>query len=418
MGRPTSLPGTVEHVPISPNQDRALAALAQSQAGVVSTGQLSALGISSGTVRAQIRARRWRRVHPGVHATFTGPIPDLARVWAALLYAGEHAVASHQTAEWLAGLRDDLPPRVTVSVPHGQRLRSRPSVSVRQSRHLQAKRHPARIPPQTTVEDTVLDLVDDTPTERQVIDLVLRVCQQRRTSVSRLMTAAAGRSRLRWRALVRDLLRAAGEGVASPLERCYVRDVERAHGLPRGWRNLAEGRRGHRRYRDVRYRRWSLVVELDGRAAHPEDERELDDLRDNEVAERRERTLRYGWRSVTCTPCHVGRQVCAVLRQGGWTGQPVRCGPGCTIDLDSSSLEVIAVVQRPGSPPIAGFRGTASNRPTAYAPATAPRIKKATPRPVPVTITSPSGRGTAARVTTAIHATTGSAAAAREAVSR
>jgi len=217
-------------------------------------------------------------------------MPDLARVWAAVLYADEHAVASHQTTQWMLRLHDDLPPRVTVSVPPGQRPRSRPGVMIRQSRQLETKRHPAPTPPQTTVEDTVLGLVDDAPTDRRVIDVVLRACQHRRTTASRLQAAAAARTRLRWRALLLNLVHEAGEGIATPLERCYVRDVEQAHGLPPGLRNQPEGRRGNRRYRDVRYRRWKLVVELDGRAAHPEDEREFDNLRDNEVAERRERT--------------------------------------------------------------------------------------------------------------------------------
>lgn len=88
-----------------------------------------------------------------------------------------------------------------------------------------------------------------------------------------------------------------------------------------------------------------LVVELDGRAAHPEDERELDDLRDNEIAECGERTLRYGWRSVTGMSCQVARQVWHLLQQGGWSGRPTRCGQSCTVD--SPSTEVIAVVQRP-----------------------------------------------------------------------
>ena len=45
------------------------------------------------------------------------------------------------------------------------------------------------------------------------------------------------------------------DGVQSTLERRYRRDVERPHGLPRGFRNRSEGDRGRRRYRDVRYRR-------------------------------------------------------------------------------------------------------------------------------------------------------------------
>ena len=43
------------------------------------------------------------------------------------------------------------------------------------------------------------------------------------------------------------------------------------------------------------------------------------------------RTLRYGWRSVSGHPCLVARQVVDLLRSGGWTGTPRRCGPGCAL---------------------------------------------------------------------------------------
>lgn len=166
--------------------------------------------------------------------------------------------------------------------------------------------------------------------------MVLRACQQRRTTAARLAAAAQARTRLRWRSLLFELVQDVGDGVTSPLERRYVGDVERAHGLPRGLCNRLEVCRGRRRYRDVRYRRWRLVVELDGRAAHPEDERELDDLRDNELTARGERTLRYGWRSVTMWSCLTAGQVAGVLHQAGWSARPVRCGPRCTVDIELS----------------------------------------------------------------------------------
>jgi len=130
------------------------------------------------------------------------------------------------------------------------------------------------------------------------------------------------RGRLRWRSLLGGLLLDVGDGVTTPLERRYATDryatdrfatdVERAQGLPRGYRNKLEVRGGRRRYRDVRNRRWRLIVELDGRAAHIDDERELDDPRDNEVRTRGEQTLRYGWRSVTIHSCLTASQVAAL----------------------------------------------------------------------------------------------------------
>ena len=55
-------------------------------------------------MQAKLDSGRWRRLHSGVYAAFTGP-PDRAPVlWAAVLGAGPRAVLSHQTAAELHGL--------------------------------------------------------------------------------------------------------------------------------------------------------------------------------------------------------------------------------------------------------------------------------------------------------------------------
>ena len=306
-------------------------ALAAGQAGVVARRQLIALGVSRRVVRRHLRARRWQRVHRATYVVFTGPLPPMTRIWAALLYAGEHAVASHDAAAWLEKLRPDLPPVVDICVPHGHRYRgSRPGVRVRQSRHASTRRHPARTPPRTRIEDTVLDLTEQCADTDRVIDLLLTACQRRLTTADRLRRTAARRRRLRWRALVRDVVADVVDGVQSALERRYRHDVERPHGLPRGFRNTSEGDRGRRRYRDVRYRRWHVVVELDGRAAHPDEWKERDDLRDNQlVVDESTQTVRYGWQAVVGRPCEVAAQVASLLADRGWTGRVTPCGPGC-----------------------------------------------------------------------------------------
>lgn len=326
---------------MDPLTGRIIEELARQQAGVVARRQLQALGVPRRVVRTQLRARRWQRPYPGTFVVFTGPLPPLARLWAALLYAGKDSVASHDSAAWLDGLRAELPAVVDVCVPHGRRHRaSRTGVRVRQSRHLASRTHPTRTPPRTRLEETVLDLTDAQRAADPVIDLVLRACQRRLTTAARLRQAARRRRRLRWRTLVADLLADVVTGVQSALERRYRRDVERAHGLPRGVRNRAESSRGRRRYRDVRYRRFRLLVELDGQAAHPETWKERDDLRDNEVTELEQaRTLRYGWVSVAARPCATAAQVGRLLTAAGWTGRLRACGPDCAAVTGSGSLD-------------------------------------------------------------------------------
>ena len=72
-------------------------------------------------------------------------------------------------------------------------------------------------------------------------------------------------------------------GVHSVLEFRYLRDVERAHGLPKA----------DQRWRDID--------------------------RDNIAAGAGIITLRYNWSDVTRRPCEVASEVSAVLRQRGWT---------------------------------------------------------------------------------------------------
>ena len=310
---------------------RDLTELAARQAGVVGRAQLLGLGVPRAHVRGELRARRWQRAHPRTYVTFSGPMPFLTRVWAAILYAGGEAVASHETAAYLQGLGDQEPRRLDVTVAHGHRVAERPTLRVRQSRRLHAARHPTRTPPQTRLEDTVLDLTDAARSEIAVVDIVLRACQRRLTTASRLALTARARKRLRWRRLLGEILAEVRHGVRSALESRYLRDVERPHGLPRGSRNHPEGPAGRRRYRDVRYRRWRVVVELDGSAAHPVELRELDDLRDNELlTQEGTQTLRYGWRSVSTLPCETAAQVARLLTANGWAGRLTSCGPGCS----------------------------------------------------------------------------------------
>jgi hypothetical protein len=74
-----------------------------------------------------------------------------------------------------------------------------------------------------------------------------------------------GRERVRWRRLLVAALRDVAEGCHSILELRYKHRVERAHGLPGGVRR----QRRQRRRDDVTYPGQRLMVELDGRVAHP-----------------------------------------------------------------------------------------------------------------------------------------------------
>jgi very-short-patch-repair endonuclease len=114
------------------------------------------------------------------------------------------------------------------------------------------------------------------------------------------------------------------------LEIAYLRDVEQAHGLPRGERQVpVRGARG-RIYLDLRYRRYRTRVELDGRAAHPEHLHLRDMHRDNDAVRAGDAPLRYGTADVTERPCQVAQEVGGVLTDHGWAGKLRPCGrEGC-----------------------------------------------------------------------------------------
>ena len=313
---------------------------AEGQEGVLSRQQALEGGLSADVVRQRGRSQRWQLVHPGVYATFTGPLSYAARVWAALLHAGPDAVASHRTAARLQGLIDTDPALVEVSVPWAHRVSPRPGVRVHRAREHSQRQHPARSLPQTQVEDTVLDLVEQSTREDDVAGWLTRACQRRLSTPTRLREAAARRPRMRHRRLVADVLADVRAGVSSPLERRYRRDVERAHGLPAASRNGAMTLQGRRWYHDVRYRRWHLRVELEGLAYHPDDDGWRDDVRDNAAVLAGDAVLRYGWRAVVSRPCQTASEVAAALRERGWRGTPRSCGLGCTVSAALGQLRV------------------------------------------------------------------------------
>lgn len=74
-----------------------------------------------------------------------------------------------------------------------------------------------------------------------------------------------------------------------------------------------------------------MVVELDGRAAHPEGTRWADVRRDNANAAVGQITLRYGWTDVTERRCLTGHEVGSTLHKRGWEDALRRCGPACQL---------------------------------------------------------------------------------------
>jgi hypothetical protein len=304
------------------------ARVAAEQEGVLSRGQLTGLGWT--TRQVSRLTRDWQRLHAGVYLTRPGPVPDRSRVWAAVLRAGTGAVAGAQCSLWLAQVREHLPAVPDVCVPADRHVVC-DDLRVTRRAGLERLAHLGLSPPRLRLEEAVLDEVARQGSPGAVIDLVLRVTQRRLTTACRLADRLEQRRAQPWRGLLHDVLGDVVAGVQSPLERRYRRDVEIRHGLPAGERNVPERDGLSVRYRDVRYRRYHLVVELDGAEAHPDDERFRDRGRDNRLTVASDAGLRYGWREIVTVPCDVAGEVALMLARGGWDGMPRRCGPGCAV---------------------------------------------------------------------------------------
>ncbi|GAA4636067.1 hypothetical protein GCM10023196_084350 [Actinoallomurus vinaceus] len=302
------------------------------QHGVIARWQALACGLTDEGLRARVSGGRWQRVSRGVYAAFSGPLPRESVLWAAVLRAGSGAVLSHRTAAELYGLVDDVRDPIHVTVARGRNVLPIPGVRVHYSARVDDARHPARLPPRTTVEETVIDLAVSAHDLDEAMAWPARACQRRRTTPDRLLSALAKRQKVRRRTELVAALADVDDGASTLLEIRFVRDVERAHGLPAGTKQVRLLRGGRVTYEDARSEAYGVVIELDGVAAHPFAERHRDMRRDNAVVRAGRAPLRYGWGDVTARPCLVAAEIADVYRARGWTGVPRPCGPGCVLE--------------------------------------------------------------------------------------
>ncbi len=301
------------------------------QHGVLSRAQALGSGITDKQIVAALRRGHWQRLHTGVFAAFSGEPDRTAMLWAAVLRAGPQAVLSHHTAAELHGLVNSRTTAIHVTVPSGRWVTPISGVVLHYSCRIAEARHPVRTPPQTRIEETVLDLAGAAATLDDAFSWVFHACGSRKTTPELIGAALALRQRMRWRTELAGALSLGATGVHSLLEFRYVTRVERPHRLPRAARQRPVQRAGTHQYQDVHYEAYAVTVELDGRAAHPAGRHWGDIRRDNANAAQGQLTLRYGWADVTARPCLVAAEVAAVLGQRGWTAAPCRCGPGCAL---------------------------------------------------------------------------------------
>jgi hypothetical protein len=311
--------------------------IAHRQAGAISRQQLLDAGLNRKLLAKRLERGRWQQLHRGVYAVFSGPPSRDTWLWAAVLRAGDGAVLSHQTAAELHKLIDSSAEMIFVTVPSTRRVKVR-GIVIRFSGRIAEATQANREPPRTTVEETVLDLVELARTFDDACGWITRACGRRLTTEKKLRATMAMRKKMRWRAELGDVLAAAGEGIHSVLEYRYLRDVERAHGLPASKHQLRVVINGKTVYRDAYYEEYQVAVELDGRLAHQDEERWRESHRDNEASAEGVRTCRYTWRDVYGHPCKTALLQARILSQHGWQGRIKPCSAQCPAGRDAAGL--------------------------------------------------------------------------------
>ena len=306
-------------------------ALLDLQAGIVGRGQALGHGFDADTIDNRLRWRRWRTVQWGIYATFSGPLSREAALWAAVLRAGRGAALSHQTAAELHGMARGHSGVIHLTVPLGRHPACISGAVMHRSGRIGAATHPAQLPPRTTVEETTIDLTQSAASLDDAYDWICRSVGGRLTTAGRLQAALDARPKVRWRDGLAIAIAEAGSGVHSILERRYVRDVERPHGLPAATRQAHTARIPRPRYVDNLYEGAGLVVELDGQITHGMEQHRADLRRDNAHTAAGLATLRYNWADVTQRPCGVAQQVAAALTRRGAPVILRPCSPTCPV---------------------------------------------------------------------------------------
>jgi len=316
----------------------AIEELLSTQSGVVARRQLLANGLEPCDIERRLRRRELVPILRGVFVDHTGEPTWLQRAWAGVLHY-EPAALAHTSALRAAGgpgrrdHPDDGPIHLAVGLD--RRVTGLDGYRVRRVAHVDTKAQWNRSPPRLRIEEAALDVAADQASDFGAIEVLARQCRSRSTTPERLLSALDGRSRMRRRAWLREVLEDVAAGSCSVLERGYLSRVERAHALPRPARQPpARSDRGTI-YRDVEYDELGLVVELDGRLFHDtaaQRDRDLD--RDLDAALTERLTVRLGWGQVYDRPCRTAARVEALLRLRGWDGHAVPCGPDCRLRDD------------------------------------------------------------------------------------
>lgn len=209
--------------------ERAIAALAEAQHGVVSRRQLLELGLGAGAIEWRVGLGRLVPLHRGVYTVGHRVLSQRRRWMAAVLAAGREAVLSHHAAATLWHIRQSARHAIDVTAP---RSRQRPGLRIHASTLAPDEVTVHHDIPTTTAARTLLDLAG--VLQPAQLTRALERAEQLRLADRTPLTALLERHpKRRGTAVLRVTLR---RGLApvrtrSELEADFLTLLE-AHGLP------------------------------------------------------------------------------------------------------------------------------------------------------------------------------------------
>jgi very-short-patch-repair endonuclease len=281
------------------DRDAAIARLAANQHGVITTAQLTDIGLSRGRIAERTRAGRLHPVHRGVHAVGHARLSDRGRWMAAVLACGEGAVLSHLSAAELWGIHRHVRrlsdsdgrgevPDVHVTIPSTAGIRKRNGIALHRSSTLVARHCTLREGiPVTTPARTLTDI---------------------RPLLSPARFSAAHREAEFLQLPLEEELDS--DRARTDLEQAMLA-LCRRHRLPQPEVNVKIDRHEV----DFLWRDARLIVEVDGWESHrTRSAFEEDRARDARLAVLGYEVVRFTWRQVTDQRRQVAETIRALLR--------------------------------------------------------------------------------------------------------
>jgi len=303
--------------------DAALLRLAGRQHSLVTTGQLIALGYTEDAIRRRVENRVLIRLYRGVYAVAGTKDTFEFRVMAAVLAAGDGALASHRCAAALFGLRRIRCDRPAVTVVGRSAPRLDAVEGHRRDTLAPVDRARIGVIPVTSPAWTLLDLAGEfgaqNGPERARLETALDDVLVRKlasiAAIERLLDRVAGR-RVPGAEARADLVarrRAGKKPTESGLEDELL-EVFRAYGLPEPVRQLVLMLPGGGTARfDAAYPELLLGFEADGDAHHKGVlDRMRDEARDRQCSEIGWTVRRYGTDDIRLRPAGIADDVTAL----------------------------------------------------------------------------------------------------------